>query len=79
MRELFEWDNNWKFFGECGEAAPWKNDTQLELSVEEIEDFKEVCKSCQVSEECLESAFVTRQYLNIWGGMTATERYQARQ
>lgn len=37
-------------------------------------EAKEVCRGCEVREECLEYALSTREKWGIWGGLTERER-----
>ncbi len=37
-------------------------------------EAKEVCRGCQVREECLESALQNNEKFGIWGGLSARER-----
>ena len=43
-------------------------------AVEQIENAKAVCRSCEAQAECLEYALATNQDSGIWGGTSEEER-----
>jgi WhiB family redox-sensing transcriptional regulator len=44
----------------------------------QIEDAKEVCRRCEVVEDCLRWALETGQDAGVWGGMSEDERRSIR-
>ena len=52
--------------GETGEAA------------KQIQQAKQVCATCEVTEDCLAYAIETNQSSGIWGGLTEDERRPVR-
>lgn len=71
-------------------AADWRNEAACsgypnslffptsDAAKSQVERAKEVCGSCEVTEECLEYAFETNQRAGIWGGTTEDERKSLR-
>lgn len=47
-------------------------------AVEQIENAKAVCCSCEAQTECLEYALATNQDSGIWGGTSEEERRKLR-
>ncbi len=47
-------------------------------AVEQIENAKAVCDSCEAQTECLEYALATNQDSGIWGGTSEEERRKLR-
>lgn len=43
-------------------------------AIEQIENAKAVCASCEVCDECLYYALATKQEYGVWGGMDEEER-----
>lgn len=43
-------------------------------AVRQIEEAKQVCRSCDVRETCLSWALETGQDFGVWGGMSEDER-----
>jgi WhiB family redox-sensing transcriptional regulator len=43
-----------------------------------VEQAREICMTCPVTEECLEYALETNQRAGIWGGSTEEERKSLR-
>jgi WhiB family redox-sensing transcriptional regulator len=39
---------------------------------------KELCASCSVRQECLETALADEELVGLWGGLTAKERVRLR-
>lgn len=56
-------------FFPAGETGP---------AAEQIRLAKQVCSTCEVSEECLSYAIETNQSSGIWGGLTEDERRPVR-
>jgi len=44
------------------------------VACEEAESAKAVCRTCDVSPECLDFALRTRQEFGVWGGADEEER-----
>jgi WhiB family redox-sensing transcriptional regulator len=44
----------------------------------QIEDAKEVCRRCEVVDDCLQWALETGQDAGVWGGMSEDERRSMR-
>ena len=47
-------------------------------AIEQIENAKAVCDSCEAQTECLEYALATNQDSGIWGGTSEEERRKLR-
>lgn len=47
-------------------------------AVEQIENAKAVCRSCDAQAECLEYALATNQDSGVWGGTSEEERRKLR-
>ncbi len=43
-------------------------------AVEQADEAKKVCMTCDVREQCLEFALASNQDAGIWGGLTEDER-----
>jgi WhiB family transcriptional regulator, redox-sensing transcriptional regulator len=43
-------------------------------ALEQVEQAKQVCRSCVVIEECLEWALQSNQDAGVWGGLSEDER-----
>lgn len=43
-------------------------------AVQQLEEAKAVCRSCNVSDECLKCALETNQDYGVWGGLSEDER-----
>jgi WhiB family redox-sensing transcriptional regulator len=43
-----------------------------------VQQAREICTTCNVTEECLEYALETNQRAGIWGGSTEEERKSLR-
>ncbi len=56
-------------FFPAGETGP---------AAEQIKYAKQVCATCEVSEDCLGYAIETNQSSGIWGGLTEDERRPVR-
>lgn len=39
---------------------------------------KAICRTCPVTEQCLDYAMTSRQYYGVWGGLTSMERIKVR-
>lgn len=61
----------WQEFAAC---KGLDTDVFFPLTEEEATSAKEICKSCPVSEICLEHALQSREREGIWGGATERER-----
>ncbi len=48
------------------------------LAVEQIEEAKDICSACLVTEECLQYALQTNQEAGVWGGYAEDERRRLR-
>lgn len=66
----------WQNFAECR-----KEDPELFFPIGttgpamlQIEEAKQVCRRCQVREECLDWAVDMKQDHGVWGGMSEDER-----
>ena len=47
-------------------------------ALEQVEQAKEVCARCAVTEHCLEWALATNQDAGVWGGLSEEERRSLR-
>lgn len=47
-------------------------------AIEQIDNAKAVCRSCDAQSECLEYALATNQDSGIWGGTSEEERRKLR-
>ena len=47
-------------------------------ALEQVEQAKQVCERCAVTEQCLEWALVTNQDAGVWGGLSEEERRSLR-
>jgi WhiB family redox-sensing transcriptional regulator len=43
-------------------------------ALEQVERAKQVCRRCEVIDECLEWALETNQDAGVWGGLSEEER-----
>ena len=43
-------------------------------ALDQVERAKQVCRRCDVVEDCLEWALATNQDAGVWGGMSEDER-----
>lgn len=43
-------------------------------ALDQVEEAKAVCRTCDVTEQCLEWALGTNQDAGVWGGMGEDER-----
>lgn len=43
-------------------------------ALEQIEAAKQICRICQVRQECLDWALTTKQESGVWGGLSEDER-----
>lgn len=43
-------------------------------AVQQLEEAKAVCRSCDVATECLKCALETNQDYGVWGGLSEDER-----
>ena len=58
-------DEDPELFFPIGDAGP---------ALVQIEDAKQVCRTCAVAAECLEWAIETAQEAGVWGGTSEDER-----
>jgi WhiB family redox-sensing transcriptional regulator len=58
-------DNDPDLFFPIGSTGP---------AVEQADEAKKVCMTCDVREQCLEFALASNQDAGIWGGLTEDER-----
>ena len=47
-------------------------------AVEQVERAKAICRTCPVTEQCLEWALETNQDAGVWGGLSEEERRSLR-
>lgn len=73
-------DDNWR-----NDAACRESDARLFFpfgttgaAIEQIDAAKAICRSCPVSQACLEFALDTSQEDGVWGGKDETERRRLR-
>lgn len=75
-------DNNWRQHAAClgigGDVFyPGEPDEQLagtDATPEAMEQAKEICQTCMVRFDCLQTALDTGERHGIWGGLTWPER-----
>ncbi len=48
------------------------------LAIEQIEEAKDICTACLVTEDCLQYALQTNQEAGVWGGYAEDERRRLR-
>ncbi len=48
------------------------------VALDQIDEAKQVCRSCEAQDECLEYALVSNQDSGVWGGASEDERRQIR-
>lgn len=68
--------DDWREFAACRDTDP---DLFFPVgttgpAIEQIDNAKTVCRSCDVQAACLEYALVTNQDSGIWGGTSEEER-----
>ena len=70
-----------------GKAACSDADTNIFFSPEGINyaatrnnnrRAQRICATCSVTQQCLDYAVRTRQFVGVWGGLTPVQRRQAR-
>ena len=72
MSNLFDWrlaaacrDKDPELFFPLGNAG---------MALQQLEEEKAVCRSCNVATECLKCALETNQDYGVWGGLSEDER-----
>lgn len=76
-----EWDDSdWRKSAACKDTDP---DLFFPVgttgqALEQIEEARAVCTTCEVRDACLEFALVTNQESGVWGGTSEEERRKLR-
>jgi WhiB family redox-sensing transcriptional regulator len=71
---------NWRARAACLNCPPdlFFPGDRSEVAEQRIEEAKRVCRSCEVSDECLAYALKTEQAFGIWGGTDPKDRDRIR-
>jgi len=78
---IFDWDKQgWRQQAACRhtDATVFFPVGTTGPAVDQIESAKAVCRSCPVSDSCLQFAFETNQEAGVWGGKDEDERRRLR-
>jgi WhiB family redox-sensing transcriptional regulator len=68
--------DNWQKYAACLDEDPelFFPDGTSPAYMEQIENAKQVCRTCRVSKVCLTASIVTDARFGVWGAMTENER-----
>lgn len=77
----FDWDSDdWRIKASCRSVDPalFFPIGTTGAALDQIEQAKAVCRSCEAQSACLEFALSTNQESGVWGGTSEEERRKLR-